>query len=624
MKFRLLAAVVATLAAGQSYAAHTYYQDEDGLATIDRDWRAGADGDDQLSVCIALPDVWEGDLQVSVAGSAGGESFSAALSDDAENATTLNTSWGYDGFSWQCFADVVRTFDDEDSAEISLTFAPGSADMTVLTATGVSAVYGIDSPDSMQTQRLLVNAEYTDHWMPVGEGSGWDYVSRAYEANGALFYVSPVNPLIKIDEDGVQVLSGSPHASSIDYLNGHYVLALDGYYADEDDETFFIQSSTDLQNWQDSGQIELLDGLYYNEALNQYLASAGGFDAKELYVSSDLQSWTYNGERPENDPTPYSTFFFFNNGDTLYLVDGEAYDTEFYFRSAGESSWTELSPFPEGTPDDGDVAGFYVLDYVQDEDGSVSVIGYYGYGGEYDYDWDEGMYGHTDNGTDWTWHSVGDWTDPYEDVGDVYFAEDMLIIADDYTDDIYYSFDQGETLQQLNIDSLSGNLINIPEGVSADIEGVWISDGRFYVALTLSIRDPEAYYRYSVIAKILVSTSDFSDTRIEMMADQDFYLRTTSNGKQYLQLDGFWSNSGDIFYLYGTPSPEEEITDDIPQEDGNDNNDDSQNGSPADSGSSGGSSGGALWMLSLIMLPLVLCRRSEKANVKNAALLITR
>ena len=121
----------------------------------------------------------------------------------------------------------------------------------------------------------------------------------------------------------------------------------------------------------------------------------------------------------------------------------------------------------------------------------------------------------------------------------------------------------------------------------------------------------------SVIARILVSTTDFSDTRIEMMADQDFYLRTTSNGNKYLQLDGFWSNSGDIFYLYGTPSPEEEITDDIPQDDGNDNNDDSQNGSPADSGSSGGSSGGALWMLSLIMLPLVLRRRSEKANVKN-------
>ncbi len=608
MKAKIIVAAIALTAAAQGHAnSYTYYHAEDGSVTVERDIKIYSAGTRAISACIALPVTWDNELNALASGTASEAFFSESLSVDTDATAATNSNWSYSGFDWRCFSDTERTYIAGEPAKISFTFSPGVADMQVFTTQGFgsSDYLGISYPRQISTHRLLQDAYVADHWMPLEDlpenatysepvlvGDAYYFLRREPDAE------SSAAAILRMDENGITPITDAPYTHELYYLNGKYISLTQAEEGSPEQGTVYISYSTDLQTWQAGANILLsgdmeLTGLYHNAVTGEYLAVSGDFSTSDFYSSSDFQSWSYSGAGPEDF---YARYVSFANGNMLYMADGELYDTEFFIKAVGEASWTEIAPFPVDTPPTGETAGFSLYEYHQSSNGRLHVAGLYGYGDDYEYYWDEVIYGYTDNGVDWTWRQVAvEWTDPYEELDDVAITDSVLVVSSRSSQEIHLSRDGGESWIQMDISTLLNSDWNVPEGVSSEVEYLSTDGENFYLGVLLTTPLSATSSARIRLARADISTTDFISVNLEGLDYTDTKFLFVSGDQRFRsqEVSGYMETFR--FYRFGSAVVDsgEPETPETPAE------------NPSGGSSSGGSSGGSFWWLNLLLLPLV-------------------
>ncbi len=614
MKSKIIIAAIALTATANGYAnSYTYYHAEDGSVTVERDIKIYSTGAQAISACIALPLTWDNELNALVSGTASEAIFSESLSVDTDATAAMNNNWSYSGFDWTCFSDTERTYTANEAAKISFRFSPDVADMQVFTTLGFgnSDYLGISYPRQISTHRLLQDAYEADHWMPLTAlpentrysdpvlvGDAYYFLRREPDAE------SSAAAILRMDENGIAPVANAPYTDQLYFLNGQYISVTQAEEGTPEQGTVYIQYSTDLQTWQAGANIMLsgdmeLTGLYHNAVTGEYLAVSGDFNSSDFYSSSDLQSWSYSGAGPEDF---YARYISFANGNMLYMADGELYDTEFFIKQAGETNWSETTPFPAGTPPTGEIAGFLSYEYHQSSNGRLHVAGLYGYGDEYDYYWDEVIHGYTDNGVDWTWKTVpGEWRDAYDEIGEVLISDSVLLVSSIETKEFYLSRDAGENWSTVSSSLLFDGDWNMPEGVIIEQDNINVTGETFFIKFSLLIPEAESSNRFNIMGYAYVSTSDFEHFQLEGFDNGDSLFMPEVGGNRF-RIQEDWRRDIVKFYRYGSAVRD---TDDGDTD--NSGGDETGGGDGASPGKSeGGSSGGSLWFLNLLLLPLVL------------------
>ncbi|UXD85998.1 hypothetical protein [Thalassolituus hydrocarboniclasticus] len=608
MKAKIIVAAIALTAAAQGHAnSYTYYHAEDGSVTVERDIKIYSAGTQAISACIALPVTWDNELNTLASGTASEAIFSESLSVDTDATAAMNNNWSYSGFDWTCFSDTERTYIANEAANISFTFSPDVADMQVFTTLGFndSDYLGMPYPRQISTHRLLQDAYVADHWMPLEDlpenatysepvlvGDAYYFLRREPDAE------SSAAAILRMDENGITPITDAPYTHELYYLNGKYISLTQAEEGSPEQGTVYISYSTDLQTWQAGANIVLsgdmeLTGLYHNAVTGEYLAVSGDFSTSDFYSSSDFQSWSYSGAGPEDF---YARYVSFANGNMLYMADGELYDTEFFIKAVGEASWTEIAPFPVDTPPTGETAGFLLYEYHQSSNGRLHVAGLYGYSGEYDYYWDEVIYGYTDNGVDWTWKTVpGEWLDTYEEVGEVLINDSVLLVSSIETQEFYLSRDGGENWSTVSSSLLFDGDWNMPEGVVIEPEYISVAGDRFYIRFSFLIPSGLSSGSFYILGYADVSTTDFASFRLEGLDSRDTRFMALAGNNSFREQGGLSWRDGNKYYRYGVATIDsgEPETPEVPTE------------NPSGGSSSGGSSGGSFWWLNLLLLPLV-------------------
>ena len=137
MNLKLIATAALLVVACQSYAeSYTYYQNENGTVTVQRDEGLYSAEPSVVSSCIALPVSWSDNVEATINGTASATHFSAALNIDTDNAALMNSNWSYPGFNWSCFSDIARSYERGEKVLVSFTLKPGVADMLAFTTLG--------------------------------------------------------------------------------------------------------------------------------------------------------------------------------------------------------------------------------------------------------------------------------------------------------------------------------------------------------------------------------------------------------------------------------------------------------------------------------------------------------
>lgn len=620
MNLKLIATAALLVVACQSYAeSYTYYQNENGTVTVQRDEGLYSAEPSVVSSCIALPVSWSDNVEATINGTASATHFSAALNIDTDNAALMNSNWSYPGFNWSCFSDIARSYERGEKVLVSFTLKPGVADMLAFTTLGFyeSEYLGIPFPRNIATHRLLQDAYVGDHWMPVSDeldrrkySPYYSLILRDAEAYYFLFSESDSDPsgtaMMRLDEHGLQPVAGTPDAHNIYFLNNKYIAIKAGEADGPEEDTVYINYSDDLKSWQAGADLKLqagmeLTGIYYNAVVGEYLAVSGDFNTSDFYSSTDLQSWTYAGKGPEDF---YAEYITLTNGNMLYMAEGERYNTEFFIKPVGESSWTEITPFPEGTPPEGRESGFLIQDYHQNSDGTLQVVGLYGYGGEYEYYWYDVLYGYSENGVDWTWKVIGEWSDPYEEIGNIIITDSVIFISNGETSEILLSIDGGESWQTRNTETVLADRWNMPEGVVIEQDNINVAGETFFIKFSLLIPEAESSNRFNIMGYAYISTSDFEHFQLEGFDNGDSLVMPEVGGNRF-RIQEDWHRDVVKFYRYGSAVRD---TDDGDGGDtDNSGGDETGGGDGASPGKSeGGSSGGSLWFLNLLLLPLVL------------------